>query len=131
MCMSPVCRSECAQVSAYMCMFIYAVPRVVTCWHTYTCHKHTSSKLRQMYMHTHVFTQCISQGWLYIGPYAWVHICVVPEHGYMSSPAGMFLARARLARKNDAATGSFCTRLLGELDCRGEKTSSPELVLLL
>jgi hypothetical protein len=41
------------------------------------------------------------------------------------------LARARLARKNDAATGSFCTRLLGELDCRGEKTSSPELVLLL
>uniref|UniRef100_D6RJK3 HFM1, ATP-dependent DNA helicase homolog n=1 Tax=Mus musculus TaxID=10090 RepID=D6RJK3_MOUSE len=33
--------------------------------------------------------------------------------------------------KNDAATGSFCTRLLGELDCRGEKTSSPELVLLL
>jgi hypothetical protein len=41
------------------------------------------------------------------------------------------LARARLARKNDTATGSFCTRLLGELDCRGEKTSSPELVLLL
>jgi hypothetical protein len=41
------------------------------------------------------------------------------------------LARARLARKNDAATGSFCTRLLGELDCRDEKTSSPELVLLL
>jgi hypothetical protein len=41
------------------------------------------------------------------------------------------LACARLARKNDAATGSFCTRLLGELDCRGEKTSSPELVLLL
>jgi hypothetical protein len=41
------------------------------------------------------------------------------------------LARTRLARKNDAATGSFCTRLLGELDCRGEKTPSPELVLLL
>jgi hypothetical protein len=40
------------------------------------------------------------------------------------------LARARLARKNDAATGSFCTRLLRELDCRGEKTLSPELVLL-
>jgi hypothetical protein len=38
---------------------------------------------------------------------------------------------ARLARKNNAATGSFCTRLLGKLDCRGEKTSSPELVLLL
>jgi hypothetical protein len=45
--------------------------------------------------------------------------------------ASMYLARAQLARKNDAATGSFCTRLLGELDCRGEKTSSPELVLLL
>ena len=41
------------------------------------------------------------------------------------------LERARLARKNDATTGSFCTRLLGELECRGEKTSSPELVLLL
>ena len=26
----------------------------------------------------------------------------------------------QLASKNDAATGSFCTRLLGELDCRGE-----------
>jgi hypothetical protein len=38
--------------------------------------------------------------------------------------------RALLARKNDAATGSFCTCLLGELDCRGEKTLSPELVLL-
>jgi hypothetical protein len=48
------------------------------------------------------------------------------ETGFLS-----ILVRARLARKNDAATGSFCTRLLGELDCRGEKTSSPELVLLL
>jgi hypothetical protein len=36
-----------------------------------------------------------------------------------------------LASKNDAATGSFCTRLLGELDCRGEETPSPELVLLI
>jgi hypothetical protein len=25
----------------------------------------------------------------------------------------------------------FCTRLLGELDCRGEETPSPELVLLI
>ena len=33
--------------------------------------------------------------------------------------------------KADAATGSFCTRSLGELDCRGEKTPSPELVLLI
>ena len=41
------------------------------------------------------------------------------------------LVHVRLASKNNAATGSFCTRLLGELDCRGEKTSSPELVLLL
>jgi hypothetical protein len=39
------------------------------------------------------------------------------------------LACAGLASSNDAATGSFCTRLLGELDCRGEE--SPELVLLL
>jgi hypothetical protein len=41
------------------------------------------------------------------------------------------LVRARLARKNDAAIGSFCTRLLGELDFRSEKTLSPELVLLI
>jgi hypothetical protein len=50
---------------------------------------------------------------------------------YHFSLKRMNLVRARLARKNEAATGSFCTRLLGELDCRGEKTSSPELVLLL
>jgi hypothetical protein len=41
------------------------------------------------------------------------------------------LARAGLASSNDAATGSFCTRLLGELDCRGEETPSQELVLLI
>jgi hypothetical protein len=41
------------------------------------------------------------------------------------------LARAGLANSNDAATGSFCTRLLGELDCKGEETPSPELVLLI
>jgi hypothetical protein len=41
------------------------------------------------------------------------------------------LACARLTSKNDAATGSFCTHLLGELDCRGEETPSPELVLLI
>jgi hypothetical protein len=44
---------------------------------------------------------------------------------------GQTLVFARLASKNDAATGSFCTRLLGELDCRGEETPSPELVLLI
>jgi hypothetical protein len=32
------------------------------------------------------------------------------------------LARAGLASSNDAATGSFCTHLLGELDCRGKET---------
>jgi hypothetical protein len=42
-----------------------------------------------------------------------------------------FLARAQLGSKNDAATGSFCTHLLPELDCRGEETPSPELVLLI
>jgi hypothetical protein len=26
---------------------------------------------------------------------------------------------------NDTATGSFCTCLLGELDCRGEETPKP------
>jgi hypothetical protein len=41
------------------------------------------------------------------------------------------LACAGLASSNDAATESFCTRLLGELDCRGEETPSPELVLLI
>ena len=34
---------------------------------------------------------------------------------------------AQLSCKKDATTGSFCTRLLGELDCRGEKTPNPEL----
>jgi hypothetical protein len=48
------------------------------------------------------------------------------EHSNLSS-----LVRARLASSNDAATGSFCTHLLGELDCRGEETPSPELVLLI
>ena len=41
------------------------------------------------------------------------------------------LACAGLASSNDAATGSFCTRLLGELDCRGKETPNPELVLLI
>jgi hypothetical protein len=41
------------------------------------------------------------------------------------------LVRVLLASKNDAATGSFCTPLLGELDCRGEETPNPELVLLI
>jgi hypothetical protein len=42
-----------------------------------------------------------------------------------------FLRAPDSTSKNDAATGSFCTCLLGELDCRGEKTPSPELVLLI
>jgi hypothetical protein len=41
------------------------------------------------------------------------------------------LACARLTSKNDAATGSFCTSLLGELDSRGKEIPSPELVLLI
>jgi hypothetical protein len=41
------------------------------------------------------------------------------------------LVLGRALRTNDAATGSFCTRLLGKLDCRGEETPSPELVLLI
>jgi hypothetical protein len=44
---------------------------------------------------------------------------------------GILLRAPDSTSKNDAATGSFCTRLLGELDCRGEKTFCPELVLLL
>jgi hypothetical protein len=47
------------------------------------------------------------------------------------TPALLGLVRVRLASKNDAATGSFCTRLLGERDFRGEETPSPEWVLLI
>ena len=36
-----------------------------------------------------------------------------------------FLHALDSTSKNDAATGSFCTRLLGELDCRGEETPKP------
>jgi hypothetical protein len=46
-------------------------------------------------------------------------------------PVWKNLVCAGLASSNDAATGSFCTHLLGELDCRGEETPSPELVLLI
>jgi hypothetical protein len=42
-----------------------------------------------------------------------------------------FLRAPWLTSKNNAATGSFRTRLLGELDCRDEVTLSPELVLLI
>jgi hypothetical protein len=58
-------------------------------------------------------------------------LCKELVMGELTRVMSSSLARARLARKNDAATGSFCTRLLGELDCRGEKTFCPELVLLL
>jgi hypothetical protein len=37
--------------------------------------------------------------------YLWVSACMYVYHMYVS------LVRAQLARKNDAATGSFCTRL--------------------
>ena len=49
----------------------------------------------------------------------------MPEDVSCPGFSAPLLARARLARKNDAATGSFCTRLLGELDCRGEKNLEP------
>jgi hypothetical protein len=38
---------------------------------------------------------------------------------------------ARLASKEDATTGFFCTRLLGELDREGERPQAPELALLI
>ena len=41
------------------------------------------------------------------------------------------LVDARLASKEDATTGFFCTRLLGELDSEGERPRAPELVLLI
>jgi hypothetical protein len=47
------------------------------------------------------------------------------------SPGPYFLHAPDSTSKNDAATGSFCTCLLGELDCRGEETPSPELVLVI
>jgi hypothetical protein len=41
------------------------------------------------------------------------------------SNMGIGLVRAQLTSKADATPGYFCTRLLGELDCRGEKTPKP------
>jgi hypothetical protein len=38
---------------------------------------------------------------------------------------------APLASKKDATTGSFCTRLLGELDCEGDRPPAPEIALLI
>jgi hypothetical protein len=38
---------------------------------------------------------------------------------------GRFLRSPDSTSKNDAAAGSFCTCLLGELDCRGEETPEP------
>ena len=49
----------------------------------------------------------------------------MPEDVSFPGFSAPLLARARLASRNDAETGSFCTRLLGELDCRGEKTPEP------
>jgi hypothetical protein len=47
----------------------------------------------------------------------------MPENvsSWVSAP----LVSARLTSKKNATAGSFCTHLLGELDCRGEKTPSP------
>jgi hypothetical protein len=41
---------------------------------------------------------------------------------YVFLCVGVCVACTGLASSNDAATASFCTRLLGELDCRGEET---------
>ena len=64
-----------------------------------------------------------------------VHMCEpkgAPREVTMGSEGEVRdLAHDRLASSNDAATGSFCTRLLGELDCRGKETPNPELVLLI
>jgi hypothetical protein len=46
------------------------------------------------------------------------------EGSMLRKPASKAVS-TQLASKKDATTGSFCTRLLGELDCRGEKTLSP------
>jgi hypothetical protein len=54
-----------------------------------------------------------------------------PVSPFLKDPKIFGLAPTGLASSNEAATGSFCTRLLGELDCRGEETLSPELVLLI
>jgi hypothetical protein len=61
--------------------------------------------------------------------YKWYEKCFTLSDG--QSNRDKFLRALVSTSKNDAATGSFCTRLLGELDCRGEKTPSPELVLLI
>jgi hypothetical protein len=42
-----------------------------------------------------------------------------------------FHVSARLASKNDATIGSFCTHLLGEHWLHRRKTLSPEMVLLI
>jgi hypothetical protein len=55
----------------------------------------------------------------------------IHTHTHTHTHILMDLARALTHQQEHAATGSFCTRLLGELDCRGEETPSPELVLLI
>ena len=83
----------------------------------YTTHTHTHTHTH-IYPHPHTHSHTVSC------PHTFTHRL---SHTYSHT----HLARARLARKNDTATGSFRTGLLGELDCRGEETPSPELVLLI
>jgi hypothetical protein len=45
--------------------------------------------------------------------------------GASRDPTNTGSCERRLASKADATPGSFCTRLLGELDCRGEKDPKP------
>jgi hypothetical protein len=47
------------------------------------------------------------------------------SHVWVRALEASWSVSAQLDSKKDAKTGSFCTRLLGELDCRGEKTPSP------
>jgi hypothetical protein len=57
-----------------------------------------------------------------------LHLLSTPPHLHVDAPTPYptwsLLGRAWLASKNDATTRSFCTRLLGELDCRGEETQA-------
>jgi hypothetical protein len=64
-------------------------------------------------------------------PYQGQSIMAVARKSMIVVAKTQHLARAGLASSNDTATGSFCTSLLGELDCSGEETPSPELVLLI
>jgi hypothetical protein len=69
--------------------------------------------------------------WWWDGAYC-IPMCLsTPYPSWVLLITILYSCEARLASKADATPGSFCTCLLEELDCRGEKTPSPELVLLI